>query len=353
MVFTVLGFALHWASGGDPRPQLVDESKQLSLQIFAENRSVPVHTWLFVDHRDRHEAAAFVTVVAPADTLLLVLANQKPVADEGAEQWVKWDRPSSTLASAFDGPSDGLYYAYFRTRQDYGADSALGELVGTFDLDPRYFASTGDSVRAQLPIVADGEFGSPIASLGTVRDPDENGSTQALVEVEPKRDADLMNPDPAAWQSGKQAVKHLFFEPLDLTTSARLVLDPDAIADSELRINSPSDGVQAGNTFEWKGSNGLHPRLVAVKRSIAQSDASEEFLAGIFFASAAAALVALLQELPEEFRLSAFRPRRRRRRAAQRRVPATEEVPSLRAAPPLGARVTPGDVFARQFEEWS
>jgi hypothetical protein len=51
----------------------------------------------------------------------------------------------------------------------------------------------------------------------------------------------------------------------------------------------------------WTGSYGLSPQLSATDRDVEASRSHEEFYAGIAFAVAASALVALMQELPDRW----------------------------------------------------
>jgi len=66
-------------------------------------------------------------------------------------------------------------------------------------------------------------------------------------------------------------------------------------------FNSPSTGTPNQQDYVWTGTNGLSPYLYATDNSIIDGKSNAAFVSGIFFGAAAAALLALMQELKDDF----------------------------------------------------
>jgi hypothetical protein len=65
-------------------------------------------------------------------------------------------------------------------------------------------------------------------------------------------------------------------------------------------FNSPSNGTPSQQDYVWTGTSGLSPYLYATENSIIEDKSTAAFLSGIFFGAAAAALLALVQELKDD-----------------------------------------------------
>jgi hypothetical protein len=72
------------------------------------------------------------------------------------------------------------------------------------------------------------------------------------------------------------------------------------------RIDSilPATGSLQGDSFVWQGTGSLEPTISATNISAAESQSTSAFYSGIAFATAAAAFIALVQEVPKKIRLS-------------------------------------------------
>ena len=88
----------------------------------------------------------------------------------------------------------------------------------------------------------------------------------------------------------------IFYEPSNLQTSERLSPIEEWLSRSDIQINQPQTGTLENGAFVWRGTNGLAPVLRLVDRSAAERRGQDEFFLGIALATAAAVLVALVQE---------------------------------------------------------
>ena len=72
------------------------------------------------------------------------------------------------------------------------------------------------------------------------------------------------------------------------------------------RIDSilPANGSLQGNSYVWQGTGSLEPTISATNISAAESQSIYAFAAGIAFATAAAAFIALVQEVPKDIPIS-------------------------------------------------
>jgi hypothetical protein len=107
--------------------------------------------------------------------------------------------------------------------------------------------------------------------------------------------------DDLYWQAAIQATEVL--------TGAKSILAGSSI-DSVL----PPDGNLEGDSYVWEGAGLLEPTLTATNMNATESQGNYDFLSGIFFATAAAAAIAFIQELPEAIPLPNWWPRWRIRK---------------------------------------
>jgi hypothetical protein len=107
--------------------------------------------------------------------------------------------------------------------------------------------------------------------------------------------------DDLYWQATIQATEVL--------TGAKSILAGSSI-DSVL----PPDGNLEGDSYVWEGAGLLEPTLTATNMNATESQSNYDFLSGIFFATAAAAAIAFIQELPEAIPLPNWWPRLRIRK---------------------------------------
>jgi len=82
-----------------------------------------------------------------------------------------------------------------------------------------------------------------------------------------------------------------------------------SLADSRVDAVLPSNGSLQGGNYVWKGTGSLAPTISATKINTAVSQSNNAFLAGVFFAMAAAAAIALLQGVPDATPLPEWWPK--------------------------------------------
>lgn len=100
------------------------------------------------------------------------------------------------------------------------------------------------------------------------------------------------------------------------TTQVTEVLSGAQSSLANARIDSivPPDGTLEGDSYVWEGASSLEPSISATNIDATESQSNYAFLAGIFFATSAAAAIAFVQELPEVIPLPGWWPRWRRRK---------------------------------------
>lgn len=148
-----------------------------------------------------------------------------------------------------------------------------------------------------------GGFQIPKAVIATDKDFDAHLPWLAAAEVQTAPSVYLSEVDPSAANP-----KMPLFVPHHLSTTAILKgaqLDFAETNEYHIDNNTPTNGHFSGRDFEWQGSLSLDPSLTATTPNATETQSSDDLFAGIFIATAAAAGIALAQEL-------AARARRRR-----------------------------------------
>lgn len=93
-------------------------------------------------------------------------------------------------------------------------------------------------------------------------------------------------------------MRNLYWNPEKLITEERVVGIGEKISGWNIS-DTPANGISGGGDYIWQGDYGLAGTLTAINPSAAESRASDEFYSGIALATAAAALIALLQEFKD------------------------------------------------------
>ena len=109
-----------------------------------------------------------------------------------------------------------------------------------------------------------------------------------------------------------------FDKPKAMQSSITLLGVGTQLNNSRIDVSTPPGGAVVDDNYRWTGSDTLAPYLNATEFSAADSRSRDDFLSGIAFATAAAALIALLQE------------RREKKAPAKERI-ATKRLPSTPA----------------------
>ena len=222
----------------------------------------------------RKEAAVYVQTNPVTDVLVAV---PKPVPH--------FDSSFKKLDTFVPLPDDNdpippppqHYYELTKAAQIPDNKDALGYLLGEFPLSSGSLSWSSEVLTAQLPPIAEGE-------MGDQRYPEFGIDTNTVYSY-----FDLRYPD---------TYRTLFYEPSNLQTSERLSPIEEWLSHSDIQINQPETGTLENGAFVWRGTNGLAPVLRLVDRGAAEQRSRDEFLSGIALATAAATLVALIQEFP-------------------------------------------------------
>jgi len=283
-----------------------DPSQDITLRVFVSPAG---------DHYRAQLAVTSASVDKPLGTLLFV--STIPGGDRsGLPQFYRDD--SQALAGI------GTIYASVQTIGVPPPDhnDAIG--VGAFDLpaglvngdeDKINFAGVGVGglIRSELPVPVFGTVSSAVS---------DHESLVIRPKAAPGKVSDPLDAASYLSPSG-QPLHRAYFVARHLTAEVQLTPGKVDVADVDIRRNEPSTAVIDGSIVTWTAPDFVFPSFAAVSHSLEDSAHREEFLSGVAFATGAAALVALLQELPEEGKVS-LSIRRRRRRRGNDRVPHPE-----------------------------
>jgi hypothetical protein len=226
----------------------------------------------------------------------------------------------------------------------------LGNFVGVDSPNLYYYVATSPTVNAgagdlktkfNLP---SGSFlnakGTLVARMPTVGLQDNVGTMDfASPEVPPGFAGGALDIDPAYLKTGHPVHSEspadydvtgnddgVIYAPPNQGKFQSAVVFTDTtygMASAQIQANSPSNGVFKDQSFQWLSTDpfGLAPYLSLVQPTALDQRSSDDFLSGIFLASAAAALIAFFQEVPDAAKNSALLARRRTK-TAQRGDPA-------------------------------
>jgi hypothetical protein len=151
-------------------------------------------------------------------------------------------------------------------------------------------------VHARLPAIAFYETG--VQYKAPIVRADDGFHDDAVVKGVPS--TVLVADDPNTYEVPSHSnVYELYWQPKKLTSTESLEGVGDLIPLSTIRVNLPSNGSLQGNDIVWSGSFGLSATFSAVGREFEATRSRNDFLSGIFFAIAATAVIALIQELPD------------------------------------------------------
>jgi hypothetical protein len=189
-------------------------------------------------------------------------------------------------------------------------DAPQGGIIASFMLpDDSFPMPSTTAVVARLPAIATDEVG-----LGALADAPlvwADDGFHSNPDAVPFRENEAVHDKAQQYKVPSGAkVKTLYWEPKTLVTTEALSDVADLIPFDTIQLNTPSNGNVQGRYFVWNGSFGLSPALLATNRSLELRRARNDFLSGVFLATSAAALIALIQETPDEW---PWRWRRRRR----------------------------------------
>ena len=208
--------------------------------------------------------------------------------------------------------SPNLYY-YVATSPSIGADT--GDQKVKFNLPSSSFLETKGTLVVRLPTVGlQDDLGSMFFGSPTI----PAGFAGGALDIDPaylKPGRPLHSESPADYDVTGNDVGVIYAPPnTGKFQSAVFFTDTTyGMAGAQIQANSPSNGVFKDQSFQWVSTDafGLAPYLSLVQPAALDQRSSDDFLSGIFLASAAAAVIAFLQEAPDAAKNSTLLARRR------------------------------------------
>jgi hypothetical protein len=255
-----LGFAWHHAASEDKKSTLPKVNVPLYIDAWTSQPALPVTIQILLSAKALGSLTtnATVTVEPTSKNISVAITSSLP--------------SSECLFGTQEIPPSGLPTSGLGV-QPYGYRAAAGTGVFcSFQLNDDSITYDGEVIQAKLPVVSD--------EILTIR---RGAAAKGLGgEVE----ADGITYKFATDLNASEVVSDL---------GARVTGDDD-----DLVTNFPSSGTTDGYAFSWQGGIDLAPELRAVAHDLEDHSENDDFLSGIAFAIAAAAAVALAQEIPDK-----------------------------------------------------
>jgi hypothetical protein len=103
--------------------------------------------------------------------------------------------------------------------------------------------------------------------------------------------------------------QHALYWPTKLLATEVLAGAQSSLAHARIDSILPVNGSLQGDSYVWQGTGSLEPTISATKINAAESQSTYAFASGIAFATAAAAFIALMQEVPNDIPFPRWWPR--------------------------------------------
>jgi hypothetical protein len=281
-----LGLYWHFAAQTDD-PDLATRPVPLTVKVYSADPAAAVDLTLTVTPQKDRTSLAQLYVTASTKKDLLLTASLPDITTPRAR--------FAPLSAGRTGGASGQYAAVISSPAELQRLNAAAELFATFRLPVGAITHHRGTYAARLPALGQGESD---ALAGVVY-----RSDAAPTQV----DAGSISPGPALTGDADGPGRTSFYVPDTLSTSESLLQARDVVANGDVEINYPGGGTLESDAFVWRGDYGVSPELTVVSRAARQRANRDAFLSGIALASAVAALIALVQELPDR-----WRPGRRR-----------------------------------------
>jgi hypothetical protein len=300
---TFAGLYSHHNAERHPGLSAIPPFPPLDLDIYVSDPKVPVAVDIETVRVGNHlESYLFARSATPVDMLLRSnVRNIPPDNSPGA-------RPKFHRIAESHGAAGYIYHVPpALTQSEY---DPRGPALAVFRLKSQFFVNDDGSIQARLPEIAQlrSEFTlSPIAATTS----NGSGTEPSSVYFHPKlTDIELLGDTrPSSYKvPSDEPVKGLFWDPQTLTSTEVLDGVADDISRSDVILNLPSNGRVQGGGFVWTAPGELSPVLSTTNRDLNDARGRDEFYSGVALATAAAALIALVQEGPERFRFWRRRP---------------------------------------------
>jgi hypothetical protein len=272
-----------------------------SITVLTSNQNIPLH--LSVDVTE-NIAAVYLSSTGnpPANTKILVRMQGLVNADKPFQKFANIDGTS--------GPDGTFYTAAFVTAGQIKAEArrdknGFGALIGDFYTPQGSIIRSNDGYAEQLPALM------PPSGY------DDRNFTAAMVEKSPSGSIEIVNAptlrsdglvgpvqvtDLSKYKAIMGTPQKLLYYAENVQTTAVLEAGEDLTSGLQMNVDSPPPASTEGGNFKWRGTSDLFPVIEATSTEAEQSAGNDLFVSGILFATAAAALIAFIQEGEKRFR---------------------------------------------------
>ncbi len=311
----------------------------LEIELYVEPSSAPVRASIAIDKQE-----ARFHIFVPAGASVLATSNQPDVqiTNGGGEAPGPIFKPMHGEGGVGEPDAQwaygGKYYVLIGPVSDAYSNKIPTVTDAIFHLSPNTFSNnTGEdgqvTINGYLPRLDAGQGTDGAASDYPVfglmaRTPrhDNSGIEFGLANAG-EFTQDLIPPSDnfstwgdSSWHEGvtKKEIPELFYEPSKVQLSETISDAVESLAKTDVKTEIPSDATIDDGGLTWTSESQLAPVVLATDRDLEDREHRLEFASGIALATAAASLLAFIQETPEKWwPLSEWRrpsPMKRRRR---------------------------------------
>lgn len=286
LLFILIGSLEKVRSAPDKEP--TKEVFPPTVGVYAQDRSaqvsVEVHVFDQGDSTLPVEGATSwfqVLVKSSIATRILVLADAAPLASQSS---------GPVFTAITSNPDSPEYLAEFRILPKQFVS------LGTFNLKAEAIVLNHKQLRAHLPIVT-------TEVLNYTEGTEDTTATEPRYIISGKaggltpRTVDELLDQPASTSD------RFYYTPSVFEAKEVYLFIARYLAHATIRYDAPSTGSPGAEHYSWTGSSELAPYLVATSNDVVEGRADAAFVSAIFFGAAAAAMLALVQELSDGFRL--------------------------------------------------
>jgi hypothetical protein len=298
---TGLGIYWHLNAGGHDI-DLARRTVPLKINVYAADRGATVSLYVTLQpvHGDAYQVRLYGTSTTHSG--LLVTATRPGKTPDGQV----FGRLSPDRGGDLER---GHFVATFLEAQQVKTLNTDWLELASFDIPARDIVTMKDGYAARFPALADVESGVSDAVYGSV-DSGVSLSAGSLYLLPAAIDDPYPSAGDQAIRKPPAALRTHFYEPHELQTSEALLDARSLVTTGDVTINYPSNGTLESGAFVWRGEYALSPELAVVSRAAQDSRARYGFLSGIALATAVAALIALVQELPPRLTIRRWLRRR-------------------------------------------
>ncbi|MGH3162187.1 MAG: hypothetical protein ACRDOC_09915 [Streptosporangiaceae bacterium] len=291
LFFAIAGLILHLASRGFGEDASAGSGPPFLLGIYTQSPSQPIRIGveLYYNH-DGTFVDVFLNAL-PRDNVIMLSTQQDIGQGKEKSRFKKLNHPS--------GPES--YYRYYAkaTGEPVLSGDQRGYVVATFKVPASTLTIKPHEIFARLPLVGQDEDATQYVPTVAAADTEQ----EMYLNPTLRPGYNISDRTPSHYRISNQigtAVQNLYWNPENLITEERILGVGERISGWNIS-DSPSGGLVDAGNFIWRGDYGLAGLLTAIDPSAAGSRDADEFFSGIALATAAAALIALLQECKDQY----------------------------------------------------